>query len=178
MFLFIIAILVFIAIEVACAETENAWLGLGGVLIFVGILHYFFGLHMLHSLTENVLVSFLVLVGYFIAGGAYTVIWRYPDFLRKKKDKIIRDYHTFLNAGELENTSESFDKFTTSSFYDKYAPKENLNSITTWVTLWPFAAGWELSHRPVIWLYKKIYKTIGELLERITRNIIRKTLGK
>lgn len=188
----LVAVLV---VGVVIAET-GAFYG-GGVLIVAGILFAQYVLHI--SVWAFLWANPLLILGYAILyvglGGAYTAVWKWPDYLRSNSEEIKADFERAQDTkrfaferDKAKPTPEGVEKptkvvlitieeFMDSSGYDKYRAKNNKALLATWTQMWIFALAWDLTHRPFIWIYEVVYDSFGRIFDivgkRTTRNILK-----
>jgi len=179
------------------SESESFLIGLSAIAIMWAIIEFGFGIPIFALVTSNILLLF-VYVGLFIAvGSLWAAMWKLPKFLQKNSDRINSDYISWADlitrshesswkrtvrdkiAGEEETTEPkpdtSYDTFLESSHY-RHSVKNNKDRVASWVLLWPASVAWELSHKPFIWVWDRVYYGIGHVLEGINKNAARKIL--
>ena len=147
---------------------------LGGIVTFILLAVALFYSGALSAITAAPFLVVLGLIVYVAAGFAYAILFRYPDYLQKYASYIQRDWEIFQeNRAPAKPTRE---EFYASSSYREYTPKHNADRITAWIALWPWSFVWDLAHKPVRWLHKKLYTLAGEMLDRIGKRVFNRIL--
>lgn len=169
-------LLLFIVAGVVAAETDSALAS--GVTFILGllVLNYGFNISVLSVLAANPLwiVGYIIL--YIGAGALYTALWRWPEYIRKNKEKILDIYSRWAaKKGGAEDNS--FEAFMDSSDY-RFNASQHKERLGTWVGMWPFSLFWELLRKPASWIWNTAYKSLGTLFQRIGRNTARKLHDK
>lgn len=144
------------------------------------ILEFIIGISVLSILIANPLLVIAVLAIYIGIGAAYTGLWRWPSHLRKQSSTIKYAFEEWARprGKELQGKTkeESFEIFLDSANYSSWHPSRNKERLSTWVLMWPFAMGWELSHKPLIWIFETVYYTLGDMFVAIGKNTARKNV--
>ncbi len=165
-------LIVFIVAGIISAEMDSAFAALVTLVIGAVIVEWGMGISLISVLLSNPLWIFMGLVLFAAAGGLYTVVWRWPEFIRKNKDTIMSSYTRW--AGDRKSGQDnSFDAYLDSSDYD-FNASAHAERLTTWVILWPFSLTWELARKPAFWLGKTVYYSLGNTLQRVGRSTARK----
>jgi hypothetical protein len=180
------------------SRTDSFLIGSGVILVMWMVGEWVFQIPIFASIVANPLMLFVYLGLYIAIGTIYTLIWKLPDFLRKNKNQIQISYETWkdeitrdndrirkreLSQGiipteqEMQSIDVSYDKFLNSDSY-KYSVKYNKDRVGSWVILWPVSIIWELSHRPFIWIWNKVYYGIGRVFERANHDMAKKILDE
>jgi len=170
-FLFVVFIAAF---GIFAAEIDSAFAGtITLVLLAVGA-QFLFSIPVWQSIVAN---PFLVIVGiavYIAIGLAYGVMFRYADFLRKNSDSITRSWKSFQKDRPQATTSE----FRKSYEYRDFTPSYNSDRIAAWVMLWPWAAFWDLCHKPIRWAGRSVYRLAGNMLDRVGEKVSDKIINE
>jgi hypothetical protein len=168
----ILGVLAFVAAGIFSAEMDNAFMAFATFVIGLLTLQYGFGIAVWASIVANP----LLLVGLFVinimAGGVYTAVWRWPEYIRNNKKDIMSSYDDWVKDRKA-NESNSFDDYLTSAYYD-YNANGHKERLVTWVFMWMFSLVWELSRKPTVWLWKTVYAGFGNMFQKIGRNTARK----
>jgi hypothetical protein len=168
----VLGLIVFVVAGIVSAEMDSAFAALVTMVIGAVILEYGMGIGMWAALVAHWPWIFAGMVLYVAVGGLYTVVWRWPEFIRKHKSDITSAYARW--ASNLKTGSNnSFDAFLDSKEYD-FNARDHAERLTTWVVLWPFSLIWELARKPAFWLGKTVYHSLGNTLQRVGRNTARK----
>lgn len=172
----IIGLLSFIAAGIFSAEMDSAFMAFGTIVVGLLTLQYGFGIAVWAAIIANPL---LIVAAFFLnimAGGVYTAVWRWPEFIRNNKQHILSSYDLWVDA---QNASEpnSFDTYLESGRYT-YNASSHKERLATWVFMWMFSLVWELSRKPVIWLAKTVYAGFGGMFQKIGLNTARKLHNK
>jgi hypothetical protein len=177
---FALFVIIFAACGTFTASVGNMFWSLVVLAAGAGILEFLVGISVLSILIANPLLVIAVLAIYIGIGAAYTGLWRWPAYLRKHTNIIQivfnrwRDDHPKQLAGKTKE--EAFEAFLDSAHYAEFHPSRNKERLSTWVVMWPFAMGWELSHKPLIWIFETIYYTLGDMFVAIGKNTARRNI--
>lgn len=175
-FMAIIGIALFVVAGIFAAEMDSALMSVATFVIGLLALNYVFEISVFATFIANPLWIVGAVVLYVAAGAAYTALWRWPEFIRKNKDHIMRDYADWAKNRD-DNKDNSFDAFLNSYQY-KFNASEHKERLGTWVGMWPFSMTWELARKPAIWVWNTSYKSLGELFQRIGQRTARKLHDK
>ena len=193
-----LALYVFILIGTLfwASEIDSFIIGTSVLIVGFAVGQFALKLPLYAMLAANPLLAIAYIVIHIAVGALYTSMWRLPVYIRKNgsiiqtqynewKDRITRDADRVYreeNRGNYQaNKSEkpvidtSFDTFLNSSSY-RFAVRNNKDRVASWVLLWPVDLVWEMIHKPFIWLWDMVYYGLGDVLERINKNIARKIL--
>lgn len=168
----ILGLTVFVIAGIVSAEMDSAFAALVTLVIGGVAVEYGMGISLWGVLTTNPLLIFIALVLYVAGGGLYTVIWRWPEYIRKHKDEIMSEY-TRWAGNQKSGANNSFDAFLDSNEYD-FNASSHAERLTTWIILWPFSMSWELARKPAFWLGKTVYYSLGNTLQNVGRRTARK----
>lgn len=169
LFLFVIA-------GIVSAEMDSAIMASATFVIGLLTLNYGFGISVLAVIATNPLWLIGAIVLYVALGSLYTAVWRWPEYIRKHRDSVMKEYTRWAkNLNETEDNS--FDAFLDSDSYE-YNASQHKERLGTWVGMWPFSLFWELLRKPAIWVWKTAYASLGELFQKIGRNTARKMHNK
>lgn len=168
----LLGLVVFVIAGIVSAEMDSAFAALVTIVIGGVVLEWLMGVSIWTVLTTNPLLIFAALVLYVAAGGLYTVVWRWPEYIRKHKGAIMSAY-TRWAGNQKSGANNSFDAFLDSNDYD-FNASSHAERLTTWVILWPFSMSWELARKPAFWLAKTIYYSLGNTLQNVGRRTARK----
>ncbi len=172
--------IIFIACGTFTATVGNIFWSFVVLAAGAGILQFLVGISILSIFIANPLLVIAVLAIYIGIGAAYTGLWRWPAYLRKMSGYIqeMFDRWKHSHAKQLEGKSKeaAFEEFLDSSHYAEFHPSRNKERLSTWVLMWPFAMGWELSHKPLIWVFETVYYTLGDMFVAIGKQTARKNI--
>lgn len=126
------------------------------------------------SIVANPLLVIVGLLVYTAIGIIYAVYIRYANFLHKRADDIKSSWKRF----QQNNPKTTHDDFRRSSEYKQYTPAYNATKIMSWCMMWPWGVLWDLSHKPVRWIYNNMYSVTSHLLERVSNRISDKILNE
>jgi hypothetical protein len=157
-------------------EADSFFAGSVLLVIFAGIAQFIFDIAILSYIAANPLLTIFALIFYAAIGIAYAAFWRLPIFVDKNAEYIKNEYVIFCKANEGHDTS--FEAFTTSYRYRQFTVAYNKDAVASWVLLWPIGVLWELSHKPIRWLWSMLYSGIGSSLEKINTNAAAKIIQK
>mgnify|MGYP000025694606 CR=1 FL=1 len=168
----LIGLLVFISAGILSAEMDSALMSVATFIIGLLVLQFGFGVSVWAAFVANPLVAIGAVILYVAIGAAYTAVWKWPDFIRKNKDKIMRQYNDWARH-QNDNEDNSFEAFLDSSYYE-FDASDHKERLGTWTGMWPFSFIWDMSRRPAIWLWGKLYKSLGDLFQNIGKRTARK----
>lgn len=142
----------------------------GGFLLF-------FDLPFELGLFESLFMMAVGVVGYVIIGLVYGVWYRYSDWLRNQADHMKSRYDDYEKS-VLKDKGQvpTRDGFRDSIYYKEFQPIRNLDRITTWIALWPWALFWDLCHKPARWIYNTVYDIAARALNAVNKKISDKIL--
>jgi hypothetical protein len=141
-------------------------------IVGIGVLHYAFGISILSVV--GVLGALGILLAYVFAGGLYTAFILWPRWLRSKEDDIVRHYKLW----ESRNPDGAMNFYDSSEFLLPYSASQNKQRLATWTMMWLFNAIWDITHRPIIWVYEKAYHSFGRLFDRLGKQTVSRILNK
>jgi hypothetical protein len=168
----ILGLIVFLIAGVISAEMDSAFAALVTLVIGGVVLEWAMGISLWAALIAHWPWIFSGMVLYVAAGGLYTVVWRWPEYIRKHKADIMTTYSRWA-ANIKAGGNNSFDAYLDSKDYE-YNASTHAERLSTWVILWPFSLSWELARKPAFWLGKTVYHSLGNTLQRVGRNTARK----
>jgi hypothetical protein len=177
-FLFVIAIFV---CGIWSAEYDNMFGGTFTLVALAAGAEFLFNVPVIATIIANPLLLVGGVVAYIGVGMAYAVLYRYADFLRQRASAIKIAWGEFQIAYKKDNdtTGEpTRDMFRQSYQYQAYSPKYNADRIAAWVMMWPWAVFWDLSHKPIRWVYDTMYKFASRVLEKVSASVSNKILDK
>lgn len=159
---------VFVIITGIVSNEMDSFFGGGLTLVLLaGGSQFLFGIPVWASIVANPFLVILGIVAYTAIGIAYGVFVRYAEFLNDNADKIKSKWNSFLR----ENPAATTEEFRKSSYYRDFTPSHNAEKIVLWVTLWPWGALWDLSHKPIRYVYNNMYGLTGRLLDSVGARI-------
>jgi hypothetical protein len=178
------------------SETDSFFVGIGVLMVAWAIGEWVFGIPILASIIANPLMLIVYGVLYIAFGSLYTRMWKLPNYIRKNSSAIQRSYESWKDLvtrqhsmdwrdkirdtlpgekAEKQAVDVSFDRFLNSDSYG-YSVRKNKDRVASWVLLWPASIVWELSHKPFVWAWEKVYYGIGRVLEKANHDMARKVL--
>jgi len=164
-------LIIFIICGVVSSESENFLAGTVTFIVGLSTLQWLFNIPVLESIVANPIIVLLYLAIYTILGSVYTLLWRWPEFLRDKSESIKEDYARYIKTNATHTKEQYF-----ASRYYSFSAGIYYNSIATWVLTWPFSLAWELSRKPVRYMYKLAYNILGDMFERVGRAVSSKII--
>lgn len=169
---FAIMLLIFVVAGVAASEYDNVVLG--GITLLLGLtaIQWLGGIPIWAAVVANPLLVLLFVVVYVAIGAAYAGLWRFRVYVNHHNGEIMSHYRSYLRSEKVEDSNENFEKYLGSDSY-KFGANCNKNRLGNWTLMWPFALGWELSHKPFIALYNKIYYMLGDMFDDISKRAAR-----
>jgi|TARA_R110000851_G_scaffold139771_1_gene276968 hypothetical protein len=178
-FLFVIAIF---ACGIWSAEYDNMFGGTFTLLALAAGAQFLFGIPVYQTILANPLLLVVGVVAYIGVGLAYAVMYRYADYLRFRADHIKMKWGEFQieykKTNDLDDSVPTRDEFRKSYQYREYTPSSNADRIAAWVMMWPWAVFWDLSHKPLRWVYNNMYSLAGKALDRVGAKVSDKILDK
>jgi hypothetical protein len=174
-FWFLVFACFFVAAGIVASEIENFAVGTATFIIGLVSLQWLFSVPIWEYIVDNPVNLILYLALYTIAGATYTLLWRWPEFIREHAGRIQSDYDAFLakHPTLYDPKSEFY-----SSSYNKYNARNHTNRFATWILTWPFSLFWELARKPVKYLYKAVYALLGDAFDRMGRSVTNRILKK
>jgi hypothetical protein len=151
---------------------------IGAVLTFAfmfGGFLLFFDLPFSLGLFESIFMVATGVVGYVIIGLMYGIWYRYSDWLYSQSERMKRRYGDYALSLEKDQTPTK-DGFRSSNYYDEFKPIRNLDRITAWIALWPWAVFWDLCHKPARLIYNTVYDIAARALDAVNKKISDKIL--
>jgi hypothetical protein len=168
----IIGLVAFVIGGVFAAEMESGAMSIGMIIIGLFTLQYGFGIAVLAMLSSNLLLVIAGIALYGIIGGAYTAIWRWPEYIRNNKTDILTSYDKWVSRIDPADAN-SFDDYLNSTEY-RYNAWQHKERLGTWMGMWVFSMAWELLRKPAIWFWNIMYASFGNLFQRLGKNTARK----
>lgn len=160
-------------------EKDSSALGAAVLVATFAIAEFGFNIPIWASIVANPFILIFYLIVYIAVGSLYATLWCLPNFLRKNSSLIQRNYADWKKANQWgsDNTKRdvSFDAFLNSNSYN-YKVKNSKDRIASWVMLWPAGVLWELTHKPIRWVWDTTYRGLGNALERVNHDTARKIL--
>lgn len=170
--LLIIFIMIALIVGIFASESNSATFSTAVILSFFAVLELAFDVPIWAAIVANPLTIIALLLGYLVAGAAYTMIWRWPEYLRNKSEAIKSDYARYVRDTKRDNV----DEFMNDGFYNRHTAYRQSKYIANWVMSWPLSLIWELSRKPAIWLWKTVYALLSDYFERISKRTIKNVL--
>ena len=155
---------------------DSGFLAVATFVIAILTLQYGFGIGVWSLVTGNWLLAVAFVLGYVLFAAAYVGLWRFPEYIRDNKDKIMDSYMKW-SRNRKDTQDNSFDAFMDSDDY-RFKVSMHKERLGAWAACWPFSLTWELSRKPAIWLWNTLYSSFGEVLEKIGRSTARKLHDK
>lgn len=157
-------------------EFDSAIIGTATLVAGILVANYVFGIQLGALIAANPLLLVGIILGYIAIGAAYTALWRWPNFIESHDEKIHVSYMQW--AGNQHSSEDnSYDAFLETEFYD-YQSYNHKERLMTWTGMWPFALAWELARKPAIWVFKNIYKSLGNVFQLVSKRTARKLANK
>ncbi len=168
-----------LALLIFSIEKDSSTLGGAVLIITFAIAEFGFNIPIWASIVANPLMIIFYLLVYIAVGSLYAAMWRLPNFLKRNSVRIQSDYNNWKQTdrwGSTVNKKDiSLEAFLNSGAYN-YKVQNNKDRVASWVMLWPAGVLWELSHKPFRWVWNTTYYGLGNTLERINRDTIKKIL--
>ena len=177
---FLVFTLLVLAAGVLSAELDSITGAVVTFILMIGGAVFLFDFPVLDSVFGNLFLSFVALVAYTVIGLAYGVWYRYSEWLNKRSNSISREYERFVSEYSKKHKGEfpSNEEFRQSHHYSPFLPIKNINRISTWIALWPWALFWDLCHKPVRALYNTVYSIAARGLNSVSAKISDKIINE
>jgi len=172
-FWFIIFSIIFIIGGIFASEIENFIVGTATFLLGLASLQWLFHVPVWQSIIANPVSVLFYLVLYVILGTIYTLIWRWPEYIRDNS-KHINELHARFNKHYPDSSIQYFFEST----YNEYSASNCKEEIATWIITWPFSLLWELARKPIKYISRAIYSMVSNLFDHVGRTVTSKVLGK
>jgi hypothetical protein len=169
----VLVILVILGVSIWVSYEESLFWASVMWLCLVAVLHGIFGISLLSFV--GIAGALGLLLAYVAVGGVYTAIFMWPRWLRKREDHIKRAYSEwFTKQSETATVSD----FYSSHLYSEFLAANNKQRLATWTLLWFSNFIWDITHRPLIWIYENAYNSFGRLFDSVGRRVTSKILEK
>lgn len=168
----IVGLIVFVAAGILSAELDSALLSVATFVIGLITLQFGFDIAVWSAFVANPILAVGAVIVYVALGSLYTAVWKWPDFIRRRKNKIMNTYNDWARK-KSDNEDNSFEAFLDSSYYE-YNASDHKERLATWTGMWPFSFLWDVSRRPAIWLWNVVYSKLGEIFQNIGKRTARK----
>lgn len=152
-----------------------------------GLLKFFAGVNLFEMAWHNPGTTALIVLGYFVAGTAWTIA-KWYFFVRDKRarfDEAKADYalhpeysHSYAKK-DVPAPNEMIEWVKShkyGSFVDYYTKtpvpsvRSNKSRIMTWMGYWPWSMVWTIINDPIKRAFKAIYNRIHNTLQAISNN--------
>lgn len=175
----LIAVIAFVIMGVYASEYDNVLAGIISMVLGLGVLEFIGGYPIWATLVANPLMIFVYALIFLALGAAYAGVWRFRNRVLDGREIIISRYRNYLESKSkpIEDTPQAYEDFLESSYYP-FSASKNKSLLANWTLLWPFALGWELSHKPFIAIYNKIYYWLGDMYDHISKSAARSMYKK
>jgi hypothetical protein len=170
-FLFVAAIVV---IGVVSAEIDNIFAAVITLILLIGGAQFIFAIPVGVAVFANPLIVIFGMVVYTVVGLGYAVFFRYVEYLNSQAE-LIRRYALDFYRQHKDATE---DDFLDSEQYSRFTPSANVDKITAWVILWPWALLWDICSKPTTWIYNMVYSLAGVMLDNVGKRVTKKILKK
>lgn len=171
-FMFVLAV---VGIGIVATEVGSSLLGTVTFVLGLLGLEYIFGIPVSDTVVDNPVVLVGLFLVYIIAGSIYTLLWRWPEFLREHQEDILDAYNRARKHSKIELfTSENY-----IATYDyKYSAKRHVDHIIAWIVTWPFSLVWELARKPVKFISTQAYQLTSTAFEKIGQSTVKSIIEK
>jgi hypothetical protein len=169
----LVGVAVFVAAGILSAEMDSALLSVATFVIGLLTLQFGFEIAVWSAFVANPLLAVGAVIIYVALGAVYTAVWKWPDYIRKNKERIMSSYNDWARKKNQNNADNSFEAFLDSDSYE-YSASDHKERLATWTGMWPFSFVWDVSRRPAIWLWEVVYTSLGEAFQRISKRTARK----
>lgn len=172
------------------SEVDSFLIGTSVLIVGFAVGQFALKLPLYAMLSANPLLAVAYVIVHIAVGALYTYMWRLPAYLRKNSGSIQAQYLNWQDVmtreakmgGRYASKDEpadkvdlSFEKFLDSDRYT-FSVRRNKDRVASWVLLWPVDLVWEMIHNPFKWLWNAVYYGLGDVLERLNRDVARKIL--
>jgi hypothetical protein len=177
-FWFFCFVLLILVSGIFSAELDN-FIGAGLTLIaLIFGAQLFFDVPIIETIIDKPIVIIFAAVVYVLIGICYAVIYRYSRWLKSRAKEITVKWHSFQSAYEKDHKGEypTTDEFRNSSHFRTFKPSSNVELITTWIIVWPWAVSWDLCNRPIRYIYKNTRTGVGKMLDSVGSKVTEKII--
>jgi hypothetical protein len=165
--IFIIFLLAALAVGIFASESDSFIFTTATILSTFIALDLFFSVPVWATIVANPITIILFAFAYVAVGSAYTAIWRWPEFLRERREQIQSSYDSYISRHQ----DHTKDDFMASYDYRDFTASSNKSSLANWVMAWPLSLTWELARKPAIWVWETAYEVLGNLFTRVGRRV-------
>jgi hypothetical protein len=162
-FWFLLFAVVIIVGGVVAAESDSI---VGALITFVAMFvgfYFLFDFPFEVGLFDTMFMVVIGVIAYIGVGLLYGIPWRYRNWLIDMKENIKYDYNNYADGKD----SPTIAGFRASRYYNAYRPKSNLDKISAWIALWPWALFWDCCHRPIRFIYNTTYDIAAKFLDAV-----------
>lgn len=124
-------LVLFVIAGIIAAEMDSAIASVVTFVIGILTLNYGFGISILSVFAANPLWIVGAIILYVGVGALYTALWRWPEYIRKNRDRIMSRYNEWAR-NRKETQDNSFDAFLDSDKYE-YNASDHKERLGTWV---------------------------------------------
>lgn len=149
-------------LQILAAEFENTAFSLASFFITLTVLEIF-GVPIWATILAHPISVFTMLLLYILIGVFYSALYSWPNYIDANASKIERGYKNWKNVYKTGN----FEGYVSSADYP-FIASDHKNKIISWMITWPFAATWELSHKPITKLWDTAYTLSGKLFNAVS----------
>jgi len=148
----------FLGTEIYGTHEENGWVSSFSLMMYVGILAFFFNVPVFSYIVDNPLTIILATLGYVVAGTLWSFFkwWMVVNDYVKKYNKLKKD-----------------DKNYTST-YDRPAASDEKTTFAYWIAYWPLSITWFFFGDFLNRIFKGIVDKFGRVYESIEKKAFSK----
>lgn len=170
----IVLLLIVFGVGMFSAANEKIW----GVIAAFAIL--FIGFYIIWGSAPFLAVHWLTYVagffGYFLIGGLYTLVFSWPNYIKRNKDSILAikkewDADRGIRLGYTD--WRELNRFKT-----KYTAAEQKGRIVGYICGWFWDFSWKILKNPIKWTYDTVYNLFGRGYEHVARKTVNKIVGE
>jgi len=173
----------FFIIGVIVSEYDSFFAGTLTFVVGLSALQWLFSVPIWSTIVTNPLIIVLFIAIYISVGAAYTNWWRWPNYIERQSDRIVNAYSNYMTIHNSNVSREEYHNLVTSEkCYEDFLQSQsypfpahkNKDRLASWVLMWPFAATWELMHKPARWVWETVYNNLGKIFDATSKNTARK----
>lgn len=156
---------------------KHGWATVSMVVAFV-LFGFLGNFNVLDIARSHPLNFFLIILSYFVSGTVWSVAkWFFHVNKMARKYRDMREEWCIKNYVNPPLTVEQLRMFHNYTGASRYATrpraKQNKSMILTWMIYWPWSFVWTMINDPVVWFFKKIYRAMINLFDRISSRAYR-----
>lgn len=174
-FWFFVFVMAFLVVGIVSAEVGSSVLGTFTFLLGLLGLEFLFGVPVIDTVIDNPATLVVLFIVYAVVGALYTLLWRWPEFLREHNQDIVDGYNH--KRRQYPDGEYTYKDYVTSYDY-KYSASRHADPIIAWMVTWPFSLVWELARKPVKFVSTQVYNLTKDAFEKIGVSTVKGIIEK